>query len=71
MWSIAWKYRFDGPPTSGSREDSAHGNLEIYSAQSPLGKALTGKQKGETATYQLPNGREMSVEVIDIEPYTG
>ena len=55
----------------GSREDSAGGDLEIYSAQSPLGKALTGKHPGETATYQMPNGREMSVEVIDVEPYTG
>jgi transcription elongation factor GreA len=55
----------------GSREDSAGGDLEIYSAQSPLGKALTGKKTGESATYHLPNGREMSVEVIDVEPYTG
>jgi transcription elongation factor GreA len=55
----------------GSREDSANGHLEIYSAQSPLGKALTGKHQGETATYTLPNGREMSVEVMDVEPYTG
>src|SRR3954470_977666 len=55
----------------GSREDSASGDLEIYSAQSPLGKALTGKQRNETATYTLPNGRDMSVEVIDVEPYTG
>jgi transcription elongation factor GreA len=55
----------------GSREDSAGGDLEIYSAQSPLGKALTGKHQGETATYYLPNGREMSAEVVDIEPYAG
>jgi transcription elongation factor GreA len=55
----------------GSREDSAGGNLEIYSAQSPLGRALTGKHPGETATYYLPNGKQMSVEVIDVEPYTG
>ena len=55
----------------GSREDSAGGSLEIYSAQSPLGKALTGKQIGEKATYLLPNGREMSVEVLDVEPYIG
>jgi transcription elongation factor GreA len=55
----------------GSREDSASGNLEIYSAQSPLGRALTGKHPGESATYTLPNGRDMSVEVIDVEPYTG
>jgi transcription elongation factor GreA len=55
----------------GSREDSAGGDLEIYSAHSPLGKAVTGKRTGDSATYQLPNGREMSVEVLDVEPYTG
>jgi transcription elongation factor GreA len=55
----------------GSREDSAGGDLEIYSAQSPLGKALTGKHKGEKATYLLPSGRQMAVEVMDVESYTG
>ncbi|MFL6238742.1 MAG: transcription elongation factor GreA [Actinomycetes bacterium] len=68
--------RFDGDSDTerfliGSREDSANGELEIYSAQSPLGKALTGKHEGETATYTMPSGREMSVEVIDMEPYAG
>jgi len=55
----------------GSREDSASGDLEIYSAHSPLGKALTGKRVGESATYTLPNGKEMSVEVVEVEAYTG
>ena len=55
----------------GSREDSAGGDLEIYSAQSPLGKSLTGRRVGETATYTLPHGGQMSVEVLEIEPYTG
>lgn len=55
----------------GSREDHAAGDLQIYSAQSPLGLALTGKKLGETATYELPNGSSMSVEVVDAAPYTG
>ena len=55
----------------GSREDSASGNLEIYSAQSPLGKALTGKRIGETATYETPNGRTMTVELLSAAPYSG
>jgi transcription elongation factor GreA len=54
----------------GSREDSAHGGLEIYSAHSPLGKALTGRRVGDTATYQTPTGKEMTVEVVDVETYT-
>ena len=55
----------------GSREDSASGDLEIYSAQSPLGRALTGKQVGESASYETPNGRTMTVELLSATPYTG
>ncbi|HVF06882.1 MAG TPA: transcription elongation factor GreA [Frankiaceae bacterium] len=55
----------------GSREDHVDGNLEIYSANSPLGKALTGCRVGETVTYDLPNGRPMKVELLDAAPYAG
>ena len=55
----------------GSREDSAGGDLEIYSANSPLGKALTGCKVGETVSYELPNGSQMKVELLDAAPYTG
>ena len=56
----------------GSREDSAaRSDMEVYSAQSPLGRALTGKRKGETASYTLPSGAQMDVEVLDVETYTG
>lgn len=68
--------RFAGDPEPerfliGSREDHAAGDLEIYSAQSPLGKALTGRRAGETVDYQLPNGNTMSVELLDIQAYAG
>jgi transcription elongation factor GreA len=55
----------------GSREDVTHGDLEIYSAQSPLGRALSGKRAGHRASYLLPSGREMAVELLDVETYTG
>ena len=55
----------------GSREDSAHGDLEIYSAHSPLGRALTGHQTGESVSYSLPNGSTMNVAIVAVEPYTG
>jgi len=55
----------------GSREDHAAGDLEIYSAQSPLGKALTGLRVGETVEYQLPSGQTMAVELLQAEPYAG
>lgn len=68
--------RFDGDDDPerfllGSREDHVEGDLEIYSANSPLGKALSGCRIGETVTYDLPNGRSMKVELLDAAPYTG
>jgi transcription elongation factor GreA len=55
----------------GSREDHVDGDLEIYSVNSPLGKALTGVGVGETVSYQLPNGRQMKVDLLDAAPYSG
>ncbi len=52
----------------GSRED-AGADIEIYSPQSPLGNAITGKRAGDKASYELPNGRAVHVEVIEAKPY--
>ncbi|MPZ61718.1 MAG: transcription elongation factor GreA [Propionibacteriales bacterium] len=46
-------------------------DLAVYSPQSPLGSAIVGKKKGETASYQAPGGAEVKVEVIDAEPFGG
>lgn len=67
--------RFDGEQDSerfliGSREDSGHA-VEVYSAASPLGRALTGRRPGETVSYEAPGGRQMRVELLAVEPYTG
>ena len=53
----------------GSREDAAEG-MDVYSPKSPLGTAINGKQVGEDATYDLPNGSPMTVRVLDAKPYT-
>ncbi len=50
----------------GSREEVAHVEIDVYSPDSPLGKALVGRAVGESATYELPNGRgTLSVTVIE------
>jgi transcription elongation factor GreA len=54
----------------GSRE-VASGDLDVYSEQSPLGSAINGKKIGQSATYALPNGRKLTVEVIEAKPFTG
>ena len=53
----------------GSREDKA--DIPVYSANSPLGLALTGSEVGDKVTYTLPNGGSMTVELLSAEPYTG
>ena len=53
----------------GSREDKAQ--IPVYSANSPLGLALTGAAVGDEVSYTLPNGGSMTVELLSAEPYTG
>lgn len=55
----------------GSREEAAVTDITVYSAQSPLGKALTGAKPGETKTYTAPNGREIAIELLEVSPYSG
>ncbi|MCU7823092.1 transcription elongation factor GreA [Kitasatospora sp. DSM 101779] len=54
----------------GSRE-VAGDDLDIYSPQSPLGRAINGKKVGEDATYELPNGKQASVKIIEAKPHAG
>lgn len=53
-----------------SREESG-APIDVYSPRSPLGSAINGKKVGDTASYNLPNGRSMTVEIIDATPYAG
>jgi len=51
-------------------EEFADGT-QVYSPQSPLGAAILGSTKGDTVTYEAPNGKELKVEVVDAVPFTG
>ena len=56
----------------GSREiadDSS--DLDVYPATSALGEAILGLKVGEKATYVAPSGKEIAVEVVEVETYTG
>jgi transcription elongation factor GreA len=55
----------------GSREEAAVTSITVYSAQSPLGKALTGAKPGESVTYTAPNGRDITVQLVSVKPYAG
>lgn len=49
----------------GSREDS-HDELDILSADSPMGKAVTGAGAGDTVTFETPAGATIEVTVREI-----
>lgn len=56
----------------GSREllsmDSSV-DLDIFSPSSPLGGAIMGKKKGDSASYQAPTGRTLTVKIVDAKPF--
>jgi len=55
----------------GSREEAAHASVEVYSPTSPLGQAVLGARVGDTVTYELANGKKVSVEIVSAKPYAG
>jgi transcription elongation factor GreA len=56
----------------GAREmEDADSGLKVYSPQSPLGSAILGSSKGDTVTYEAPNGKKLKVVIVDAVPYTG
>jgi len=54
----------------GSREEAAVADITVYSAQSPLGRALSGAKPGAAVSYEAPNGKTISLELTDAKPYT-
>ncbi len=55
----------------GSREQAGDVDIEVYSAQSPLGGAVLDEAVGAEVGYTLPNGKEMRVRILDAQPFTG
>jgi transcription elongation factor GreA len=44
-------------------------NLEVFSPQSPLGKAIMGHKVGDTVRYNAPNGRKIDVTVAKVAAF--
>lgn len=56
----------------GAREmEDADSGLKVYSPQSPLGQAINGASKGDTVSYEAPNGKTLEVTILDAVPFTG
>jgi transcription elongation factor GreA len=54
----------------GSREQAGDVDIDVYSAQSPLGGAVIGQAVGSQVSYDLPNGRSLTVAIEDARPFT-
>lgn len=55
----------------GSREEAATADIEVYSAASPLGKALTGAREGDTVSYETPTGKTVELTLVSARPFSG
>jgi len=55
----------------GSREEAETAGVEVYSAASPLGRALTGAREGDTVEYETPTGKTIKVKLVEAKSFTG
>ncbi|QFZ18887.1 GreA/GreB family elongation factor [Saccharothrix syringae] len=46
-----------------------HGDVEVYSPDSPLGAALSGARPGDRRTYRAPGGNTIGVTLLKAVPY--
>ena len=53
----------------GSREMADGSDLDVYSAESPLGAAILGLKVGDTSSYAAPNGNQIEVKILETTPY--
>ena len=55
----------------GSREVAGDTDLDVYSASSPLGKAILGHAAGESVQYTTPGGAVVKVKIQKAKPFKG
>jgi transcription elongation factor GreA len=54
-----------------NRELQSGSSLDVYSEASPIGSAILGHKEGDTTSYTAPTGREIPVEILKVETYSG
>jgi transcription elongation factor GreA len=52
-----------------SREEAVHSTMDVYSPDSPLGNAVIGKKQGDNSSFELPNGKEITIAIKKVEIY--
>jgi transcription elongation factor GreA len=67
--------RYDDEETErfllGSREIGATTDLTVYSPDSAMGTAITGRVPGDSVTYTAPSGAQITVTIVEATPFTG
>jgi transcription elongation factor GreA len=53
-----------------SREEAQHATIDVYSPDSPLGNAVLGKKQGDQSSFELPNGKEITITIKKVETYS-
>ena len=53
----------------GNREIAAGSDIDAYSAESPIGKAILGLKVGDKTTFTAPNGKEIAVAIVKVETF--
>ena len=55
----------------GNRELANGSDLDVYSAESPLGAAILGRKVGDEVSYAAPNGNQIAVKILAVDTYAG
>lgn len=70
--------RFEGDDSTerfllGTRElvgHDAHIDVDVYSAESPLGAAIAGRYVGDVVQYVAPSGAALEVTILEAVPFS-
>ncbi|MEY3967065.1 MAG: transcription elongation factor GreA [Actinomycetota bacterium] len=57
---------FEGTKFEEQIED---GDLDVYSPDSPIGKVVMGAKVGDVVSFNAPNGKEISVEILAVSNF--
>lgn len=54
----------------GSQEIAAGTDIDVYSPDSPIGKAIMGLKIGDETSFFAPNGRQVDVKILEVRNFS-
>ena len=55
----------------GSAEIAEGTDIDVYSPDSPIGQAIMGAKIGDEVTFFAPNGKERTIQILDVKNFLG